>query len=191
MSDIEAESWQRLSSHLDRVLDLPEHRWAAYLADLGRDDPVTATELDGLLRARQNGRFAEFLGRVVPRPLSDTTPPLIGRHLGPYVIEAEMGRGGMGSVWRARRTDGRYEAHVAIKLLHLAWLGRAGEQRFLLEGRLLARLDHPNIARLIDAGVLDDGQPYLVLEYVEGSRSTRIARAVRWIRRLGSNCSSK
>jgi eukaryotic-like serine/threonine-protein kinase len=169
MSSIEAECWQRLSRHLDRVLELSEDQWPDYLATLDRDDPTTATELGHVLRAKQDGRFAEFLGRAVLRPPSEPAPtPLIGRHVGPYVIEAEIGHGGMGSVWRAKRADGRYEACVAIKLLHLAWLGRAGEQRFLLEGRLLARLDHPNIARLIDAGVLEDGQPYLVLEYIEG-----------------------
>jgi hypothetical protein len=93
---------------------------------------------------------------------------LVGRHVGPYIIEAEIGRGGMGSVWRARRADDRYEGTVAIKFLHASWNGLLGEQRFRSEGRMLGRLDHPNIARLIDAGVLDGSSPYLVLEYVEG-----------------------
>ncbi|HEX4267107.1 MAG TPA: serine/threonine-protein kinase [Steroidobacteraceae bacterium] len=169
MSSIEAQRWQRLSHHLDRVLELPEDEWAGYVAALQRDDPITATELDRVLRARQDGRFAGFLGRGAPSPLSEPArTPLIGRRIGPYVIDAEIGRGGMGGVWRAKRTDGRFEGCVAIKLLHLSWLGQVGEQRFLLEGRLLARLDHPNIARLLDAGVLEDGQPYLVLEYLEG-----------------------
>lgn len=92
----------------------------------------------------------------------------MGRHVGPYVIEAEIGRGGMGSVWRARRADDRYEGTVAIKFLHASWKGFLGEQRFRSEGRMLGRLDHPNIARLIDAGVLDGSNPFLVLEYVEG-----------------------
>jgi eukaryotic-like serine/threonine-protein kinase len=162
-------SWQSLSHHLDRVLELPEDQWPAYVTAVRADDPVAATELDRVLRARQDGRFAGFLGRAVPGPLPNAAPtPLIGRHVGPYAIEAEIGHGGMGSVWRAKRIDGRYEGCVAIKLLHLSWLGQVGEQRFLLEGRLLARLDHPNIARLIDAGVLADGQPYLVLECLEG-----------------------
>lgn len=169
MSGIEPERWQRVSRHLDRILELPEEKWADYLAAVHRGDPGTAAELERLLRAREDGRFAEFLGRGIAGQLPEAAPaPLAGRLIGPYVIEGELGRGGMGSVWRARRADGRFEGHVAIKLLHLAWLGRVGEQRFLLEGRLLARLDHPNVARLIDAGVLEDGQPYLVLEYIEG-----------------------
>jgi serine/threonine-protein kinase len=92
---------------------------------------------------------------------------LVGRQVGPYIIEAEIGQGGMGSVWRARRADGRYEGVVAIKFVRAALMGQLGEQRFHVEGRLLGRLNHPNIARLLDAGIVEN-QPYLVLEYVEG-----------------------
>ena len=74
----------------------------------------------------------------------------------------------MGSVWRARRVDDRFETTVAVKFLHASWIGLQGEQRFRSEGQMLGRLDHPNIARLIDAGLLDATHPYLVLEYVEG-----------------------
>jgi serine/threonine-protein kinase len=169
VSNLDSERWRRLSGHLDRLFELPEDQWPGYLTALERDDPAAAAEVGCLLRARQDDRFAGFLGTPLPLPQPPpATTALLGRCIGPYVIEAEIGRGGMGSVWRAKRTDGRYDASVAIKMLHLAWRGRAGEQHFLLEGRLLARLDHPNIARLIDAGVLEDGQPYLVLEYVEG-----------------------
>jgi eukaryotic-like serine/threonine-protein kinase len=93
-----------------------------------------------------------------------------GRRVGPYQLLSELGRGGMGSVWLARRDDGQYEGQVAIKLLAASWLGHEGEQRFRQEGTLLARLDHPNIARLLDAGVTELDQPYLVLEYVQGER---------------------
>jgi hypothetical protein len=169
MSGIDADSWRRVSRHLDRVLELPEAQRADYVAALREEDPVAAVELEGVLHAKEDGRFAAFMEGEGPRlPSESHATSLSGRLIGSYVIEGEIGRGGMGSVWRARRADGRFEGHVAIKLLHLSWLGRLGEQRFLLEGRLLARLDHPNVARLIDAGVLEDGQPYLVLEYVEG-----------------------
>ena len=79
----------------------------------------------------------------------------------------------MGAVWLAHRSDGRYAGRVAVKLLNLALLGRAGADRFKREGSALARLAHPNIARLIDAGVTSEGQPYLVLEYVEGESLDR------------------
>jgi tetratricopeptide (TPR) repeat protein len=83
--------------------------------------------------------------------------------------------GGMSTVWRARRSDGRFEGAVAVKLLNLALLGEGGDERFRREGTLLARLTHPHIARLLDAGVTSTGQPYLVLEYVEGARIDRFA----------------
>ncbi len=76
----------------------------------------------------------------------------------------------MGSVWLARRDDGQYQGAVAIKLLATAWLGEEGVARFRHEGTLLASLDHPNIARLLDAGMNERGEPYLVLEYVAGQR---------------------
>ena len=169
MSGIDPECWKRVIEHLDHMLELPEPDWAAYLAALHQEDPATATHVGRLLSARSAPRFAEFLSGSTPLPAPETAAMhLVGRHVGPYVIEAEIGHGGMGSVWRARRADGRFESRVAVKLPYLAWLGNAGAQRFLLEGRLLGRLDHPNIARLIDAGVLEGTQPYLVLEYVEG-----------------------
>ena len=92
------------------------------------------------------------------------------RRVGPYLLRTELGRGGMGSVWLATRADGQYQGRVAIKLLASSWLGQEAEHRFRQEGTLLARLDHPNIARLLDAGVTDQGEPYLVLEYVEGEQ---------------------
>jgi tetratricopeptide (TPR) repeat protein len=121
------------------------------------------------LSSRDRAGYSEFMAEplLVPGELT-AGATLVGRRVGPYVIEAEIGRGGMGSVWRARRADDRYEGTVAIKFLHASWVGRHGEQRFRAEGRLLGRLDHANIARLIDAGILDATQPYLVLEYIEG-----------------------
>ena len=79
----------------------------------------------------------------------------------------------MGSVWLAERCDGRFEGRAAVKLLNIAVMGRAGEERFRREGNILARLTHPNIARLIDAGVSPTGQPYLVLEHVDGQTIDR------------------
>src|SRR6185503_12614127 len=90
-------------------------------------------------------------------------------------LERPIGAGGMGAVWLARRSDGRFEGSAAVKLLNLSILARLGEERFRREGSALARVSHPNIARLLDAGVTAAGQPYLVLEYVEGVRIDRYA----------------
>jgi serine/threonine protein kinase len=97
-------------------------------------------------------------------------PGLAGLRLGAYTLERLLGRGGMGTVWLARRSDGRYEATAAVKLFNLALLDAVGAERFRREGTLLARLSHPHIARLLDAGVTNGGLPYLVLEHVEGTR---------------------
>ncbi len=101
-------------------------------------------------------------------PLAEGT--LAGTRIGAYRLESPLGEGGSGTVWRARRDDGRFEGQVAIKLLHLSRLGPAALARFppRREGGILARLTHPNIARLFDAGITAGGQPYLVLELVEG-----------------------
>src|SRR5262245_48388828 len=93
---------------------------------------------------------------------------LAGQTVGAYTLEAQIGQGGMGSVWLARRNDGRFERHAAIKLLNASFVGSAAEERFRREGSILARLAHPHIARLVDAGVAPAGWSYLVLEWIEG-----------------------
>ena len=159
--------WQRLSPLLDQALDLPLRERGPWLARLRRNDPEITAEIEALLdEARLAGeeRFLESTPEGPPRAT------LAGQTIGAYTLEAPLGQGGMGSVWLARRSDGRYEGKVAIKFLHAALVGRAGEERFRREGSILARLAHPNIARLIDAGVSHSGQPYLVLELVDGKR---------------------
>jgi len=168
MPNLSEDQWRLFSAYLDRALELPESERVPWLAELASAHPDIAVEIKRALGVRDHQGYGEFLSNspFPGAPIASAT--LIGRRVGPYLIEAEIGRGGMGSVWRARRADGRFEGTVAIKFIHAYWLGRAGEERFRSEGRLLGRLDHPNIARLIDAGLLEDSQPYLVLEYVEG-----------------------
>lgn len=164
---IDAASWQALSPLLDRVLEIPQEERAAWLARLRADDPGRAAEIEALLEASRAAGVERFLEDppIAPRPAT-----LAGQVLGAYTLEAPLGHGGMGSVWLARRSDGRFEGKVAIKFLNAALVGRSGEERFRREGSILARLAHPNIARLIDAGVSNSGQPYLVLELVDGKR---------------------
>ncbi|MBS0394807.1 MAG: protein kinase [Proteobacteria bacterium] len=163
------EQWLLVNDELDRLLELPERDRSAAVSEIERTQPELARELRALLSASREQGFADFLAGPSPVAAAGAgSRALAGQCVGPYVIEAEIGRGGMGSVWRAVRADGRFEGHVAIKFVHASWLGRDGEARFRQEGVMLARLDHPHIARLIDAGALESGQPYLVLEYVEG-----------------------
>jgi serine/threonine-protein kinase len=100
---------------------------------------------------------------------------LEGLEVGPYTLERPLGHGGMGSVWLGRRTDGRFDGQVAVKLMNPAFLSASGLERFKREGSVLARLTHPGIARLLDAGVAPTGQPYLVLEFIPGEPIDRFA----------------
>jgi serine/threonine protein kinase/Tfp pilus assembly protein PilF len=95
-----------------------------------------------------------------------------GEHVGPYQLVRELGAGGMGEVWLARRADGAYKRDVALKLPRLVRFRKELEPRFARERDILASLEHPNIARLYDAGVSPDGLPYLAMEYVQGQRLT-------------------
>src|SRR5690606_38801384 len=88
--------------------------------------------------------------------------------VGPYRIVGEIGRGGMGVVYLAERADGHFEQRVAIKLIDSSDADDPLHRRFLDERQLLAGLVHPNIARLLDGGIADDGRPFLAMEYVDG-----------------------
>ena len=162
--------WSRLSPLLDALLDLPLADRAAGLAAMQQAAPDLADELARLLDDSGQAQSHGFLAGAVPAPGSAADTSLAGHRLGAYVLEAPLGQGGGGSVWRARREDGRFDGAVAIKLLHLSLVGRAGAERFKREGQILARLTHPHIAHLLDAGVTAGGQPYLVLELVQGQR---------------------
>ena len=159
------ETWGRLSPLLDELLDLPDDERALRLSVLRAEDPPLAEAIAAMLQhlpAIERGEFMQ--ASALPKPEG-----LAGQQLGPYTLVREIGHGGMGTVWLARRTDGRYEGEVAIKFLRSGLFGHGDAERFQREGSILARLSHPHIARLLDAGVMADGaQPYLVLEYIDG-----------------------
>src|SRR6185503_5465842 len=155
---------------LDEALDLAPPERAAWLAALRLERPALAAEVETLLADEDR---LDALGFLVGAPEGPLVPGLAGRRLGAYTLERPLGQGGMGTVWLARRSDGRYDSTVAVKLLNVALFDPVGAERFRREGTVLARLSHPNIARLLDAGVSGAGQPFLVLEHVEGERIDR------------------
>jgi hypothetical protein len=168
MTIIARESWQTLEPLLDRALDLEPAERATWLDELSARSPVLAAELNAFLSAEALADRSGFLS-------GPAEVGLAGLQLGAYQLERPLGQGGMGTVWLARRTDGRFEGTAAVKLLHLALLSAKGQERFRLEGSVLARLTHPGIARLLDAGVSGAGQPYLILEHVDGQAIDRFA----------------
>ncbi len=168
MTDERQKKWREISQHLDEALELDDAPREAWLAGLERREPAIAAAIRSLLAERALLGGSSLLDADPVAGMKRAS--LAGQILGPYTLESVLGHGGMGTVWLARRSDGRYEGSAAVKLLNAALLGRPAEQRFVQEGSVLARLRHPNIAQLIDAGVAPGGQPYLVLEYVDGER---------------------
>src|SRR5689334_19053384 len=168
----EQKRWQEISPYLDEALDLDEAARVQWLRELDHRAPTIAEAVRSLM-AEQAGVTVEPL--LNEERTAIARPGLAGQQLGAYTLDSLLGHGGMGTVWLAHRSDGRYEGRAAVKLLNSALLGRPAEQRFVREGSVLAKLRHPNIAQLVDAGVAPSGQPYLVLEYVEGERIDRYA----------------
>src|SRR5690349_5921662 len=171
MSKLSPNQWQALSPHLDQALELADDERSLWLSSLQGENPGLAYELEMLLRehrALSDEGFLEASALELPHG-----PSLAGQTLGVYTLVSQIGQGGMGTVWLAERSDGRFERRVAVKVLNFALMGKGGEERFRREGRILGRLTHPHIAELIDAGVSLVGQPFLVLEYVEGDHIDR------------------
>ena len=172
MSSLNKDLWLTLSPLLDRALDLEPADRAALLAAIRAEQPEVAAALERLLSEHDRVLATAFLESP---PVANPSESLSGQTVGPYTLERPLGMGGMATVWLAHRSDGRFEGAVAVKFVHIALLDQVGQERFRREGTLLARLAHSNIARLFDAGVTAGGQPYLVLEYVEGTRFDRYA----------------
>lgn len=166
MARIDARQWRRVSALLDELLELDEESRASRLERMQADDGALAGELRSLLAGQARLDREAFLVASAGAFADNAT--LAGRTLGAYTLDRPLGAGGMGAVWLAHRSDGRYAGSVAIKLLNQALLAGSGAIRFAREGQALARLGHPNIAQLHDAGITSCGQPYLVLEHVEG-----------------------
>lgn len=164
---IAKERWNDVSAALDRVLDVEGAARDEALAALRAEDPALADEVDALLAQQADVDREAFLEGNALDGVSAFDVALAGRVVGNYTLDVLVGEGGMGNVWRAHRSDGRFDGIAAVKFLNLALVGRGGAERFEREGRILARVAHPHIARLLDAGI-SDGQPYLVLEFVEG-----------------------
>jgi eukaryotic-like serine/threonine-protein kinase len=175
MAHIEKTRWAVIGPLLDQLLDIDADAQSARLEKIRREDRQLADELEALLAGQLSADRDGFLSGGLPQDLIGLTDEteLTGHVIGGYTLDRPLGQGGMGSVWLAHRSDGLYEGNAAVKFLNLALVARGGTERFQREGSFLARLAHPHIARLIDAGVVNGGQPYLVLEYIEGEQIDR------------------
>ena len=170
MQDSNGEQPARLDTELDRLLDLPpDRRDHALRHDYG-SEPALRAELESLLRSA--AAMGSFLAQPA-QPTLDAAAPDVSpgaSRLGPWHLLGRIGSGGMGEVFEALRADSSFEQRAAIKLLHTGAV--AQHERFHAERRILARLEHPGISRLLDGGVADDGRPWMAMEFVAGAPIT-------------------
>jgi eukaryotic-like serine/threonine-protein kinase len=164
------EEWRRTKAILEDALEQPSSERPAYIdRACGEDDVAFREHVRALVRAAEgeggmiDAANAVAAGAEVPGP-----PGRAGERVGAYALEAEIARGGMGVVYLARRADTEFQKNVAIKLMRPGLIGEADLRRFRSERQIAAALDHPHIARLLDGGTTAAGEPYFVMEYVEG-----------------------
>jgi serine/threonine-protein kinase len=169
MMPMSADLLAALHPLLDEALELAPEARAEWLTRLRQERPDLAGEIERLLLTEAALDASRFLSGGPGEAVQQATS-LVGRRVGAWTLDRALGQGGMGTVWLAHRSDGRFEGQAAVKLLNLALLDPVGAERFRREGTVLARLGQAHIARLLDAGIAEGGQPYLVLEYVEGER---------------------
>lgn len=166
----DSERWTRLEALFAAALDLPEDAREAFVRAETADDPALGDEVLALLahHAEADAAWGES-ATVWGAALLDDTGFSAGQRVGAYVLDQPLGRGGMGTVWRAHPFDGDAEAEpVAVKILRRGLDTADVRHRFRQEQRLLGALDHPGIARLLDGGVTDDSLPFVAMEYVDG-----------------------
>jgi serine/threonine-protein kinase len=178
------DAWDRVDQLLDDALDRPPGERAAFLERACAGEPDLRQRVEQLLDleasapAFLDGEAAAFAaptfaaGEPPARWAEAPDATGTGRRVGAYRLADEIGRGGMSRVFRAERTDGAFEQTVAVKMLPLGLDTAEARERFRVERQVLADLQHPNIAQLLDGGITEDGVPYLVLEYVEGTPIT-------------------
>ena len=170
--------WEVIQEHFNAAVDLAPEKRASYLQS-ACEDPDLRSEVISLLEADEDSR--DFLDSPLSCRESDDEPtrtlggPVghdealpVGQKVGPYEILGLLGEGGMGRVYRARRSDGHFDREVAVKVIRDGLAGQAMVACFVRERQILADLDHPGIARLLDGGATDDGRPFLVMELIEG-----------------------
>lgn len=163
---LDQETWARVYPWLEKAQDIPAVELQQWIERIVAEQPDVGIPLREVLSDTALLDDDTFLERPLRVPLERQSR--IGQRVGAYTIDALLADGGMGEVWLAHRSDGHFEGRYAVKLLHFSMQGRKALERFKREGRVLARLTHPHIARLIDAGVTGDEQPFLVIEYIDG-----------------------
>jgi len=184
---MEIERWRRVEQLYHSTLELEQSQRSAFLKESCKDDDALQREVESLLaREGQAEHFMdipalEVMAKEMAQDATQSSQPseddfhLLGRTISHYRVLAKLGGGGMGTVYLAVRDDEQYEKRVAIKVIKRGMDTDVILRRFRQERQIIANLDHPNIAGLLDGGTTEDGLPYFVMEYMKVSRSTNFA----------------
>ena len=169
MTPMNAERWAKIKPIFSEATQRPADQRAAFIRSRCGGDEALVSEIESLLVAHDKaGSFIEGLADSTAAAALEDRDRMIGRLVGAYELVRELGRGGMGSVYLATRADDEFRKLVAVKLINAEVNNKSIIRRFRNERQILAALDHPNIARLLDGGTTEDGTPYFVMEYVDG-----------------------
>lgn len=180
-NELSPDQWKRAGEIFNQALDLPDDEREAWARAHAAGDPNVLAEVLSLLesdRAAGGGFFAAQVEPAVASVARATHSRSQGypSRVGVYRLVREIGQGGMGTVYLAERDDDEYKTQVAVKLVRRGFDTDIVLSRFYRERQTLARLQHPNIARLLDGGTTESGLPYIVMEYIDGSRITDYCR---------------
>lgn len=160
--------WQKLKDVFNEVIELAPENRRAYLSELGINEETLSAELAELIDVDREAE--NFLGEPISLQSDSFSPPsFVGETIGHYRIVREVERGGMGVVFEAARSDGEFKQRVAVKLVNRNFFSDELVKRFRKERQILARLEHPNIVRLLDGGFTRGKTPYYVMEFIEGT----------------------
>jgi eukaryotic-like serine/threonine-protein kinase len=169
--------WHSVERIFDETLELPERDRAAFLAQACDGDQTLQREVESLLAAHYKANGFLVASAAKCASATNTTTVTAQQRIGPYQLLCEIAQGGMGTVWLAARADDQYQQQVAIKLLKAESSAPHIAERLRYERQILADLNHPNIARLLDGGTTESGQPYIVMEYIAGMPIDEYCRA--------------
>ncbi|MEX2477884.1 MAG: serine/threonine-protein kinase [Gracilimonas sp.] len=171
-------TWAHIEDLADKALELPPDKREEFLKYACADNPNLQEEALSLLQNITESEgwlenpvdFKEELFKNIPKDLKvlDATETLLGKKVGSYTIKKEIGKGGMGTVFLAERSDGFFDHKVAIKIINQDRTTKENIERFRQERNILAELNHPGIAQIYDGGITDDGIPYFIMEYIDG-----------------------
>ncbi|MBI1764574.1 MAG: protein kinase [Acidobacteria bacterium] len=171
------ERWQQIEALFQVAVEQEPARRGAFLAQACGEDAALRAEVKSLLAQEQADSFIQAQVKGVAREFTAQQDELTGQHIGVYRIGERLGEGGMGVVYAAVRDDAQFEKQVALKVVKRGMDTEFVLKRFWRERQILARLEHPCIARLLDGGMTGDGRPYFVMEYVEGQPITAYCQA--------------